>query len=88
MNYHFYADDTVVYFVYEETVTEEKFDLIIGTLQKRFWGAKLKLNTSKTEFMKVVRNISFNADIKLPKDSKFSNQVNFLGFILVDKFLY
>ena len=86
INYHFYADDTVIYFVYEETVTQEMFDLIISTLQKWFCGAKLKLNPSKTEFMKLVRNNSFNADLKLPMNSKFSNRVKFLG--LDDKLLF
>ena len=87
-NYHFYADDTVIYIVYEETVTQEKFDLIISTLKKWFCGVKLKLNTSKTEFMKIVRIITFNADLKLPVDSEFLNHVNFLGFILEDKLLF
>ena len=34
INYRFYADDTVIYFVYEETVTQEKFGLIFSSLQK------------------------------------------------------
>ena len=37
--------------------------------------------------MKVVQNNSFNADLKLPMDSKFLNHVKFLGFILDDKLL-
>ena len=86
--YQFYADDTVVYFVYGETVTLEKFDLIFSTLQKWFCGAKLKLNTSKTEFIKVVRKKSFNANLKLHMDSKFSNHVKFLGFLFDDKLLF
>ena len=87
INYHFYADDTVIYFVYEETVSQEKFDLIISTLQKWFCGAKLKFNISKTEFMDVVRKNSFYAELILPIDSKLSNHVKFLGFIL-DKLLF
>ena len=66
----------------------QNFDLIISTLQKWFYGAKLKLNTSKTEFMKVVRNNYFNVDIKLLMDSKFSNHVKFPGFILDEKLLF
>ena len=38
INYHFFGDDTVIFFVYEETVTQEKFDLIISSLEKRFSG--------------------------------------------------
>ena len=86
INYHFYADDTIIYFVYEQAVTQ-KFDLIISTLEKWFCSTKLKLNTSKTEFMKVVRNNSFNADLKLPMDSKFLNNKKFLSFTLDDKHL-
>ena len=41
VNYHFRADDTVVYFVYHNNVTREVVDSIFGTLQKRFNGAKL-----------------------------------------------
>ena len=34
-------------------MTQEMFDMIISTLQNWFCGAKLKLNTSKTQFMKI-----------------------------------
>ena len=77
-NYHFYADETVIYFVYEETLNQKKFDLIIRTLQKRFCGSKLKLNTRKKEFMKIMTKNSFNADLSLSTDSKSLNQVKFL----------
>ena len=76
------SDDTVIYFVYEETVTQEKLDLIIKTWQKWFLDAKLKLNISKAEYMKVVQKNAFNADLKLIMDYKFSNVVKLLGFIL------
>ena len=88
INYHFYADDTVIYFAYEERLNQEKFDLIFWSLQKWFCGAKLKLNISETEFMKVVQNNSLNADLKLPMDSKFWKHVKFFGFILDDKLLF
>ena len=38
--------------------------------------------------MNVVRKNSFKADLKLPMDSKFSNHVKFLGFLLDDKLLF
>ena len=66
----------------------QKFDLIISTLQKWFCGAKLKFNTSKTEFMKVVRKTSFNADLKFPMDSQFLSHVKFFVFVLYDKLLF
>ena len=52
INDHFYADDTIIYFVYEETVTQENIDLIISTLRKWFRSAKLNVNTGKTDFIK------------------------------------
>ena len=65
-NYHFYADETVIYFVFEETLTQEKFDLIISTLQKQICGAKSKLKTRK-EYMKIMRKNSFNVDLSLSR---------------------
>ena len=70
-NYHFYADETVIYFVFEETLTQEKFDLIISTLQKQICGAKSKLKTRKKEYMKKMRKYSFNADLSLSRIPNF-----------------
>ena len=55
VNYHFYDDDTVIYFVYNASINQEAFDLILTTLQKWFSGAKLRLNSNKTEYMLVER---------------------------------
>ena len=52
-NYLVSAVNTVIYFVYEQTVTQEKFFFIFSTIQNWFCGAKLKLNLSKSEFIKV-----------------------------------
>ena len=41
-----------------------------------------------TEFIKAVRKKSFNADLKLPMDSFFSDHLKFLGFILDDRLLF
>ena len=43
VNYHFYADDTVIYIVYHASINQGAFDLIFTTLQKRFSGTKLKI---------------------------------------------
>ena len=34
VNYHFYANDTVIYFVYHASINQGAFDLILTTLQK------------------------------------------------------
>ena len=41
VNYRFYANDTVIYFVYQALINQGAFDLILTTLQKWFIGAKL-----------------------------------------------
>ena len=50
-NYHFNANDTVVYVVYHASINPGAFDLILTTLHKWFSGAKLRLNSNKTEYM-------------------------------------
>ena len=60
VNYHFYAYDTVIYFVYHASMNQGAFDLTITTLQKWFSGAKLRLNSNKTEYMFVSRKNSLN----------------------------
>ena len=50
-----------------------------------FYGTKRNLDSSRTDFLKIVQSNFFNAIIKLPMDSKFSNHVKFLGFILDGK---
>ena len=88
VNYLFYADDSVIYFVYHSSINEEAFDLILTTLQKWFSGAKLRLNSNKTEYMFVSRKNSFNSDIELPTDANFSNNVTLLGFNLDSRLSY
>ena len=71
VNYCFGAGDMADYFVYN--VTQEKFDSTLGTLQKRLNGAKIRLNTKKTEYINIARKSSMVSDIQLQMDSKFSN---------------
>ena len=44
VNYYFYSDDFVTYFVFHDSLNQGAFDLILTTLQKRFSAAKLRLN--------------------------------------------
>ena len=59
----------VVYFVYNNNVNYEVFDSKMGTLQKWFNGAKLRLKTKKTEYMNILMKISIVCDIQLQMDS-------------------
>ena len=88
VNYHFYADDTVICFVYHASINQGAFDLILTTLQKWFSGAKLQLNSNKTEYMFVSRKNSLNCDIELPTDANFANNVTLLGFTLDSRLSY
>ena len=49
VNYLFYPDDTVIYFVYNDSINRGAFDLILTTLQKWFNGAKIRINSNKTD---------------------------------------
>ena len=46
------------------------------------YGSKQNLDSGKTKFLKVVQKNFSNADLKLPRDSKFLKNVMFLGIIL------
>ena len=88
VNYRFYADYTLIYFVYHASINQGAFDLILTTLQKWFSGAKLRLNSNKTEYMFVSRKNSLNCDIELPMDANFSNNVTLLRFNLDSRLSY
>ena len=49
------------------------------------YGTKRNLDSSRTDFLKIVQSNFFNANLKLPMDSKFSNHVKFFGLILDGK---
>ena len=88
VNYHFYADETVTYFVYHATINQRAFDLTPTTLQKWFSGAKLRLNSNKTEYLFISRKNSLNSDIELRADANCSNSVTLLGFNLDTRLSY
>ena len=72
VNYCFCAGDMADCFVYNN-VTQEKFDSTLGNLQKWSNGAKIRLNTNKTEYINIARKSSMLSDIQLQMDSKFSD---------------
>ena len=86
--YHFYADDSVINFVYHAFIDQGAFDLILPTLQKWFTGARLRLNTNITEHMFIGRKNSVNFDIELSADFNFSNNATLLGFNLDSRLSY
>ena len=51
INYHFYADDTVLYFIFGSTLSQCMFDDILTSIQRWFSNVKLKLNADKSEYM-------------------------------------
>ena len=79
MNYHFYADDTVLYVVFGTTLSQCLFDDILTSIQHWFSNEKLKLNADKsgnTIFRegKIVKH----GHLLLPEDGEYTKQVKFL----------
>ena len=79
IRYHFYADDTVLYFVFGSTLSQCMFDNILTSIQRWFSNAKLKLNANKSEYMiirkcKIVKHVL----LRLPEDGNYTEQVKFL----------
>ena len=50
IKYHFYADNTVLCFVFSSTLSQCMFDDILTSIQRWFKNAKLKLNVDKSEY--------------------------------------
>ena len=72
VNCSFYADDTVIYFVYHASIIQAAFDLMLMTRQKWFTGAKLQLYSNKTEIRFISIKNRLDSDIELPADANFS----------------
>ena len=88
VNYHFFADDTNIYFVYQASTNQGAFDLIPTTLQKWFSGAQLQFNSHKTDYMFISRKTILESDNELPTDANFSNNITLLGFNLGSRLPY
>ena len=78
INDHFYADDTVLYFLFGSTLSQCMSDSISTSIQRWFSNAKLKLNADKRENM-IIRKCKFveNGLLRLPEDGKYTEQVKF-----------
>ena len=73
INYHFYADDTVLYFVFGSTLSQCVFDDILTSIQRWFSIAKLKLNANKSEYM-IIRKCKIvkHGSLRLPEDGDYT----------------
>ena len=80
INYHFYADETVLYFVFGSTLSQCMFDDILTSIQRWFSNAKLKLNADKSEYMTIRKcKIVKHGFLRLPEDGDYTEQVKVLG---------
>ena len=81
INYHFYAHDTVLYFLFGSALSQCVFDNILTSIQRWFSNAKLKLNADKSEYM-IIRKCKIvkHGLLRLPEDGNYTQQVKVLGF--------
>ena len=80
IKYHFYADDTVLYFVFSSTLSQCIFDDILTSIQRWFSNAKLKLNADKSENMIIRKCKIVKHDLlQLPEYGDCTEQVKLLG---------
>ena len=79
INYHFYADDTVLYFVFGSTLSQCMFDNMLTSIQRWFSNAKLKLNADKSEYM-IIRKCKIvkYGLLRLPEYGNYTEQVKVL----------
>ena len=76
IKYHFYADDTVLYFVFGSSLSQYMFDDILTSIQRWFSNAKLKLNADKIGYM-IIRKCKIvkHCLLRLPEDGYYTEQV-------------
>ena len=84
MNYHFYADDMVFYFVSTNIGTQDCFVSVISTPQEWFNGLKLQLNTRKVRIFEYCLDDSMVCVSQSPMDSKIFDIVNSIAFVIAD----
>ena len=80
INYHFYADDTVLYFVFGSTLSQCMFDNILTSIHRWFSNAKLKLSADKSEYM-IIRKCKIvkHGLLRLSEYGNYNEQVKVLG---------
>ena len=80
VNYHFYVDDTVLYFVFGSTLNQCMFDNILTLIQCWFSNEKLKLNADKCEYVIIRKCKIVKHDLlRLPEDGNYTELVKALG---------
>ena len=80
INYHYYADDTILHFVFGSTLSQCMFDNILTSIQRWFSNAKLKLNADKSKYMTIRKcKIVKYGRLRLPEDGNYTEQVEVLG---------
>ena len=80
LRYHFYADDTVLNFVFGSTLSQFMFDDISTLIQRWFSNAQLKLNADKSEYMIIRKSKSGKLGLlRLAEDGDYIEQVKVLG---------
>ena len=84
LNYHFFADDMVFYFVSTNIGTQDCFDSVISTPQEWFNGLKLQLNTRKVRIFEYCLDDSMVCVFQSPMDSKIFDIVNSIAFVIAD----
>ena len=80
LNYHLYADDTILYFLFGSTLSHCIFDDILTSIQRWFSNAKLKLNEDKSEYMIIRKSkIVKYSFLRLLEDGNHNEQLKVLG---------
>ena len=79
INYHFYKDDTVFYFVFGWILSQGKFDDILTSIQRWFRNGKLKLNADKSEYIIRKCKIVKHGFLRFPEDGDYTEQLKALG---------
>ena len=76
INYHFYADDTVLYFVFGLTLSQCMFYNTLISIQRWFSNAKLILIADKSEYI-IIRKCKFvkHGLLRLPEVGNYTEQV-------------
>ena len=79
----FYADDTVLYFVFDSTLSQYMFVYILTSIQCLFSNAKLKLNADKSEYMIIWKceNVKHGL-LRLPENGDYTEQVKVVAFYI------
>ena len=84
IRFHFYADDTVPFFVFGLAFSQCMFDDILTSIQRCFSNAKLKLNAAMSEYM-IIRKCKIveHGLLRLPQDGDYTEQLKLQVVLLI-----